>query len=646
MPEIRQLSQSVVNKIAAGEVIERPASVVKELVENSVDSGATRIDVVIEQGGTQLIRVSDNGCGIDEDQLSLAVSAHATSKIRGADDLFKVSTLGFRGEALASIAEISQFRIRSRTADAASGSEMEVNGGQLVEITPCGAPTGTSIEVRNLFFNTPVRQKFMKTTQTEFGHASEALTRIALAFPHVHFTLKHGNRQIHDLPPTNTWRERVASFFGDELADHLIEIESSDEAVRLSGYVADPKFSRANNRMQYLFLNGRHIRDRALQHALTEAYRGLLLTGRFPIAFLKLEMPPEMVDVNVHPTKMEVRFQESGKIYSQLLGTLRSRFLSTDLTAKYRPTELDQRALDEAGTKEDASSQQMRDELVAWAKGEVGEGATNAMSTVQQSPQSLQADLDLDFRSASHPPLKLNRIQRDTVSSEFDGWNVGKEFGENPEGQASSETGSSLPTSSDRMPNSGSTGMRALQLHNRYLIAESDDGMIVIDQHALHERILYEEIREKVLAGRLESQRLLVPDTLNLSPTEYAAVIESQELLAKLGIEIEPFGGDTVLVQSYPAMLHRKNPSEVLRGMIDQLLTEGKSPDRRDLLDELLHMMSCKAAVKAGDRLSTEEIEALLDLRELCQDSHHCPHGRPTSLVFTNEELDKRFQRT
>jgi len=321
MQDIHRLPPGVVNKIAAGEVIERPASVAKELIENSIDSGATRIDVSVGTGGTEYIRVTDNGCGIAADQLPLAIASHATSKIADADDLFRVETLGFRGEALASIAEISQVVLKSRAADQAEGATIEVGGGIATEVSPCGVPAGTSMEVKNLFFNTPVRRKFLRSTQTEMGHVSEAFARIALAHPHVHFTLRHNERAVHELPPADPWTERIARMFGEELAAKLIWIESEDQSVRLCGYVAHPSQSRGNQKMQYLFLNGRHIRDRALQHALREAYRGLLTVGRFPICFLRLRMPPEMVDVNVHPAKLEVRLLDGGRLYSQVLGT-------------------------------------------------------------------------------------------------------------------------------------------------------------------------------------------------------------------------------------------------------------------------------------------------------------------------------------
>ena len=409
MPTIRQLPPSVVNKIAAGEVIERPASVVKELMENSVDAGARRIDVSVEQGGLELMRVSDDGCGLAPEELPLALASHATSKIQDADDLFRVATLGFRGEALASIAEVSRLALRSRTREATAGAQLDVAGGHAQEITPCGCPVGTTIEIRQLFYNTPVRRKFLRGTQTEMGHIGEAFTRLALAYPHIHCTLRHTDRTLHDLPPAVDWRERIAAFFGADLARDLIAVQSHDGDVGLEGFAANPTHSRANPRMQYLFLNGRAIRDRALQHALGEAYRGLLLVGRFPIAFLRIAMPAEMVDVNVHPTKLEVRFQESGRLYSQLLGTLRTKFLSTDLTARVQPPAAGEGEGAAAHDPERADA--LRRELVDWAKGQLaglpgGQGAIGPVAGAQQ------AVLDLASLEQPRRPLELVSLGR------------------------------------------------------------------------------------------------------------------------------------------------------------------------------------------------------------------------------------------
>ena len=648
--KIMKLPTGVVNKIAAGEVIERPSSVVKELMENSIDAGATRIDILIEKGGVDLIRISDNGCGIPRDQLELAVESHATSKIRDADDLFDVGTMGFRGEALASISEVSQFLLRSYAREGESGYELTVNGGHTGEIVPCGCPLGTVIEVGNLFFNTPVRRKFLKTTQTEVGHVSEAFTRIALAFPSIHFSLKHNQRTLHDLAPTSDFTDRILAFFGPEVHGALIPVESEHDGIRISGFAVDPSQSRSHTRMQYLFLNGRHIRDKSLQHALREAYRGLLLHGRYPISFLHLEMPADQIDVNVHPAKLEVRFQEGGRIYSHLLGTLRNRFLSTDLNSRVdHPApnvatpefkKFPGQTLPAAGT---GSS--------TWgapaAEGDPG-GVVRQQGSLEfplQRPGIWEVSENrtpgsLSGRASATPVPDEVQQNREIAT----GFPPAAETGQ----PAQASTGFSSPLDGidqdspvviDRFNRSG-----AIQIHNRYLVAESADGVEIIDQHALHERILYEQLREKVLAGKLETQRMLVPEPVQLSPSEAAAALEAREEFKKIGIEIEDFGGDTILITGYPAMIANHSPAEMLRQMIEEYMA-GSKPERRDTIDELMHMMSCKAAVKAGDKLTPEEITVLLENRDLCQDSHHCPHGRPTALVFSRDELDRRFKR-
>ena len=631
---IKQLPPSVINKIAAGEVIERPASVAKELLENSVDAGASRIDVSIEQGGAGLIRVADDGCGIAEEQFQLAVASHATSKIENADDLFHVRSMGFRGEALASISEVSHFLIRSRRQDDAAGAEMLVTAGTLGPIEPCGCPVGTIIEVRNLFCNTPVRRKFMRTTQTEMGHISEAFTRVALAHPDIHFTLRHNERSIYDLPPSESWRDRITKFFGDELADALLWVESQDDesTVGMSGYVANPTQSRSNNRMQYLFLNNRFIRDRSLQHALGEAYRGLLMTGRFPITFLRLEMPAEVVDVNVHPTKLEVRFQDSGRVYSQLLGAIRNKFLTTDLTAV--GTLAAERSADDGPAVDPNQAARVRREMTDWAKGESGgRRAAGNHQTEGQTRIPLQYERVSGAIPAFRPFDDGPRIPPREAGGDA----------EQPVEPAAAPPDE--PHAEAHRPPAERAAL-GMQLHNRYIVTENEAGMVVIDQHALHERVLYEQIREKVLAGNCEAQRLLVPEPVGLTADEAGAALEAKETLQRIGIEIESLGGDTVVISAYPAMLANISPAEVLRQVVDVLMSGEKTPDRRDVLDELLHMISCKAAIKAGDRLSVEEVDALLEQRHLFQDTHHCPHGRPTALVFTREELDKRFKRT
>ena len=554
-----------------------------------------------------------------------------------------------------SIAEVSKLILRSRPADADAGAEIVVVGGRAEGVEPCGCPVGTAIEVHNLFFNTPVRRKFLRTAQTEMGHAGEAFTRVALAYPHVHFTLRQQEKTVYDLPPTDDWPRRIAAFFGDELADALIPVESQDGPFKLIGYAAHPNHTRSHPRMQYVFLNGRAIRDRALQHALSEAYRGLVLTGRYPVAFLRIEMPADAVDVNVHPTKLEVRFQDSGRIYSQLLSTLRTKFLTADLTAKLQPTSVPSGFTDPNSAIDEQLAAKKREELVAWAKGELAPRGPALAAASSTEPTTTPTFPQFDQPWPQRKPLEIVRIDRPLPAAQHSTIETsGAEATELKSPRFAPPPEYSPPPSERKAPDFSATSHTihpaaprgAMQVHNRYLVAESEEGLVVIDQHALHERVLYEQLRERVLAGSLESQRLLVPEAVDLSPAEAAAATTNAELLGQLGVEVSAFGGDTVLVTSYPAMLANFRPAEVLQDLVAKLVAGGKTPERRDLLDELLHMIACKAAIKAGDRLSPEEVAALVEMRHLAQDSHHCPHGRPTLLVFSREELDRQFMRT
>ncbi len=649
MPIIRQLPVSLVNKIAAGEVIERPASVVKEMLENSIDAGSDMIEVMVSGGGIDLLRISDNGCGIEPEQLELALAPHATSKLADSEDLFDVRTLGFRGEALASIAEISHMTLRSRVASSDGGYELRAQGSEREPIKPCAMNVGTTIEVRHLFFNTPVRRKFMKTPSTEMGHVIEAFTRIALAFPNVHMKLSSNDRVQYDLPPTNRWSERIRAFFGDEIADALISVEHEDEKVKVRGYVADPSVSRSNNRMQYLFLNGRYIRDRALQHALSEAYRGLLMVGRLPICFLQMQIDPKTVDVNVHPTKVEVRFEDSGAIYSRLLHTIRHRFLTSNLVAK-APQTADQNRT--GNLQQDASlvsrtpEAESNTSLMDWARSQ------QTVPTFQPFPNAGFAP-DA-YRSGNPFPGNRPFPSGPTPGGEFPGGGFPGSSPASPlnspqatdslENRSPETTPASLPIDS---PHEwvGSTPAVGFQIHNRYLITQDEAGMVIIDQHALHERILFEQIKTKVLSRSLDRQRMLMPATVQLTSSEAAMAIESKAMLAEIGFEIESFGGDTVLLSAYPSILSKRAPEEMLRTVLEALMSGGKKVNAQDVLDELMNMMACKAAIKAGDRLSDPEISALLEQRHLYHDTHHCPHGRPTALFFSKEQLDKMFKR-
>jgi DNA mismatch repair protein MutL len=628
MSRIQALETLVVNKIAAGEVVERPGSVVKELLENSLDALATRVDVDIVDGGTELIRIADDGQGIHPDDLTLAVTSHATSKIRGADDLFRVRTMGFRGEALASIASISRLKIRSRQAECEHGTEIAVDGGTIAPLQPCGMPLGTVIEVRNLFFNTPVRRKFLRSVPTEFGHISEQFTRIALASPRLAAVLRHNERMVYELPPTDQVLERLKLFFGSDLADRLMWVESQTDASRLWGYVGHPSENRSTRKGQYLFLNGRYIQDRSLQHALGEAYRGLLMTGRYPVAFLFLELAPDQVDVNIHPTKAEVRFRDSQSLYRQMLSTLRSKFLTADLESTVSvPGRLQLTAPQPAVDPKQQLDLQL--DLAAWAKDSLANWMPSAGPTLQSvENQPLGSFPSLGERFGLAPPSS----EVSTDSSNFGP----REFGLPTSGQT--------PIYQAPAP-AGPPARQIMQVHDCYLVVETDEGITVIDQHALHERVMYEHLRARVIEGAIESQRTLVPQPLEFGTREATALLENTDVLSQLGYGIEEFGGTTILLTAYPAMLAQADHPRILADLADQLASAGQKPSRRDILDSLLHLMSCKAAVKAGQRLKPEEMESLLAQRHLIDDAHHCPHGRPTALVLTRTELDRQFGR-
>ena len=663
----------MINKIAAGEVIERPASVVKELVENSIDAGSSRIDIELENGGCNLIRIVDNGHGIASEQLELALSPHATSKLIHENDLFHILSFGFRGEALASIAEISQLSLKSRIVEHHEGAMLQSNGGERSDCTSCGMPVGTQIEVRNLFFNTPVRRRYMKSITTEFGHVAETFTRLALPQPNIHFTLKHNGRIVHELPPTEEPIARIRQLFGEDMIRTMIAVETpTGAAVRVSGHVSHPSQHRANNRMQYFFLNRRYIRDRALQHALNEAYRGLLVSGRFPLAFLQIELPPDMFDVNVHPTKMEVRFVDSNRIYSGFLGAIREKFLRSDLRSRVHPSaernqesgvksqEPEVKSQESAPPWEVAEEpQQTLDPAAAQKKRQMVEDWLSQIKTGapavpprrdEYSQLSIHQLPKREKGGSKTEPQSLDCIHRAPGVNQAANQGVSQDDDTSLAHATGSADDASLvhATVNDESPSHAIgpvNDTHVVQMLDRYLVMETADGIALIDQHAMHERILYEQLKERMQSGQLDAQRLLVPVPVDLSPHEFSCVQENAEFFKTLGLQVESFGGNTVLVSAFPAILSKTLPEEILLAMLEPFLLWGKKLTQEELLDKLLHSMSCKAAVKAGERLSTESMQHLIHLAELEINVHHCPHGRPSTVLLTREEIDKMFER-
>jgi len=616
MSVITVLSPELVNRIAAGECVERPASVVKELVENALDAGASRIDVKILDGGRELIQVVDDGMGMDAADLGRCIQSHATSKIRTDDDLFNIHTMGFRGEALPSIGSVSRLTITSRTRESDVGHSVTVDGGEIGEVSPSGAPPGTTVEIRDLFHCVPARRKFMKTNQTEMGHITEQLARIALAHPGVSFSLRHQKRVFHDLAAVSDRRQRIADFYGAELAEVLLPIRREGAGVLVEGWIAPPKDSRGSNKWEYVFVNGRYVRDRFVGHAIKEAYRGLIDSSRYPVAFVFITIDPEQVDVNVHPTKVEIRWRDSNYIHGQVLAALREKFLATNL---------------------DHSLQTQSEEGEAY-RGRVRQAMVDYF-TSSRPDQEREAPLSHDVATAPRPapPPLTDRPAPNSSAATSNAYRDAATLGP-----------TSAPRSAEIVAEPAIPIVpteRFVQIHNTFIVAETDEGLVIIDQHALHERILYEQFRARITDKPLESQRLLLPETLRVPADRIEALETHADLLHRLGIELVQSGPQNVTLHAFPTFLHKVDQRRFVKDLLDVLNEQGARPSTETLIHELLDMMSCKAAVKAGDPLNPDEIAALLAKREHAERSSHCPHGRPTALHLTLRDLERQFKR-
>jgi len=592
MSQIKVLPESVINKIAAGEVIDRPASVVKELIENAIDARASRIDTYLEDGGRKLIRVSDDGIGMDAEDIALAFQSHATSKLQNADDLFAVRTLGFRGEALPSIGAVSHAGIISRVRGAINGAEIKIDGGVLGKVKERGAPEGTQVEVRELFFNTPVRKKFLKSIPTEMAYISEVLTKFSLSYPAIHFTLMHNNRTVFNLPTVQDTAERIATFFGEEMEKHLIPIFLREEMFTLSGYIAPPFFDKSNARMQFIFLNGRYIKDNAIFRAINEAYHGKLMHKRYPIVFLFLQVEPSEIDVNVHPTKIEVRFRNTSAIYNYVLSALKEG-LNKSTTKNISVPPLIPRLEREAARGEEFDL--IKKSLWERFSLEKTDGETSRIYSDIQANRKMETE-----ENAKAFPAEVRTKTRRTC----------------------------------------------FQIHNAFIIEETEGGLNIIDQHALHEIILYHEIERNLQSSKSLSQRLLIPEMVELSPKDFFSIISLKEYLGTLGLEVEEFGQHTIVIRAFPQILKHLNAKEFIESLLAELGAEDSLKGKDKILNKLINIMACKGAVKAGQRLEPQEIEALLEKKKSINAyTNNCPHGRPTTLYFSLDELQKQFKR-
>ncbi|MFG0630215.1 DNA mismatch repair endonuclease MutL [Pseudomonas sp. xss_2] len=622
---IQLLSPRLANQIAAGEVVERPASVAKELLENSLDSGAKRIEVEVEQGGVKLLRVRDNGSGIAPDDLPLALARHATSKIRELEDLEGVLSLGFRGEALASISSVARLTLTSRTADASEAWQVETEGRDMTpRVQPAAHPVGTSVEVRDLFFNTPARRKFLKAEKTEFDHLQEVIRRLALARFDVGFHLRHNGKTIlslHDAPDEIARARRVGAICGPGFLEQALPIDVERNGLRLWGWVGLPTFSRSQADLQYFFVNGRAVRDKLVAHAVRQAYRDVLFNGRHPTFVLFLELEPNGVDVNVHPTKHEVRFREGRTVHDFLYGTLHRAL------ADVRPE--DQLAAPAAASEMVRPSGQQA--------GEFGpQGEMRLASPVLEQPQaqpqqfsSSGAGAGYQYQYTPRPSQSLPVAEAQAAYREF--------FAPLPGGAPSS-----LPESQGDVP---PLGYALAQLKGIYILAENAVGLVLVDMHAAHERIMYERLKVAMASEGLSGQPLLVPESLALSQREADCAEEHAQWFQRLGFELQRLGPESVAIRQIPALLKQAEANRLVQDVLADLMEYGTSDRIQAHLNELLGTMACHGAVRANRRLAIPEMNALLRDMENTERSGQCNHGRPTWTQMGLDDLDKLFLR-
>jgi DNA mismatch repair protein MutL len=594
-PSIKILPDHVINKIAAGEVVERPASVVKELIENSIDAGATEIFIDIEEAGKRLIRITDNGSGMSNEDARTAFLRHATSKITDDADLESIRTMGFRGEALSSIASVSRVRLQSAMKGAASGALIEIEGGTVKAVSEAAAPQGTTLEISHLFFNTPARRKFLKSPATEFSHILTAVSRQAMAHPSIRFRLTHNKKAVLDLSPSLSIRERAFQLYGEEIAGDLIEFTGGGDSVHVHGLIGRPGTSRADKTYQDFFVNRRAVKNPSLTHALYSACGDMLMRDRHPVAFIFIEIDPALVDVNVHPAKAEVRFRNQSQLHDLVRDVIRD-----------------------------------------------GLRGMNASSAIMHADGIREAIADFGMRNAGYPfspegrgafnhPLPLR--ERTEVR------------GDVPSGSNNDPVAGHLFQSAIHNPQSEMLYPLA-QVHDSFIIAQSREGMAIVDQHAAHERVLFERLQDQFISGQVPVQDLLVPDQVELGPAQSTMLAEYLPELSKLGFMVEDFGNGTFVIKAVPALMVGADYRQLLLDILDEVNVHGKSGKMVEMRDEMLSVMACHPAIKVHRHLERQEMEKLLADLFKCRMPHTCPHGRPTIIRFSLVDVMKMFKRT
>jgi DNA mismatch repair protein MutL len=634
---IQLLSDALISQIAAGEVIERPASVVKELVENSLDAHAKRIEVELERGGCGLIRVRDDGIGIQPEEIALALARHATSKIASLDDLESVATLGFRGEALPSIASVSRLSLISRSATAAHAWSVEARDGALAAPVPAAHPPGTSVEVRDLFFNVPARRKFLRSDATEYQHIVRMLERLALSRFAVAFALVHNGKTVWSLPPAQTAPERlarVAKICGDEFAGHVIELQYDTESLRLSGWLALPTFSRSQSDLQFAFLNGRFVRDKLLAGAVRLAYQDVMFHGRFSAYLLYLELDPTLVDVNAHPQKLEVRFRDSRRIHDFVFRTLERVLADTRPSAESAGSAPLDWLTGSARFDRVAEPSQARFMLPEGRASRPAEDAYRGLVQRASVGEALSADehLGVGFGVGVGAGIGV-RVDGISADPQDDGRRAMEQHFNGRPAQGEQPGDGALPL-----------GYAIAQLHGVYILAQTAEGIVLVDMHAAHERVMYERMK-KLLGGHTAQQHLLMPEILHVTPAQAEAAEAHAQEFAALGFDVSRLAPDQLALRAIPSLLAGRDPAGIVRDVLSDLLEQGHSRRVEESINHLLATMACHAAVRAQRNLSLPEMNALLREMEGTERADQCNHGRPTWVRLSLSELDRLFLR-
>jgi DNA mismatch repair protein MutL len=592
MSKIKILPEILSNKIAAGEVVERPSSVVKELVENALDADSSRIMIEVEKGGRSLIRVSDNGTGMNRDDALLAPERYATSKIHKDEDLFAINTLGFRGEALPSIAAVSKFCLVTRDETLQAGTEIIIEGGTLKKVSEIGAPPGTMITVKQLFFNMPARRKFLKTVNTEMGHIADAVSSTALGRPGVHFRLTHNDRRVKNWPATDDPVDRIVDVLGKDIKDDIFRIEFAGDGLSIAGWLSSPRVTRSTYRGIYVYVNGRYVRDRVIQHALLEGYHGRLVKGQYPVAVLFIRVPYDQVDVNVHPTKHEIRFAQQKKVHDTVAGVVRDRLRFSDQPGwTMKKTRESRPSAEQLGVAESTTHFRIPEQHIK---------AQHSATGDRHSATPFKQDLSFTSTGTQAALWSKKRFSDLRVIGQF---------------------------------------------HDTYILCESADGLVLIDQHAAHERIFFERLKNRSLDSRTTAQILLIPETFDLGYREAKILEKLIPDLNELGLEIEPFGGDTFVVKSVPALLKDRAVKPLVIEMVEKMAQIGFAPGLEKAIDACLILMACHGAIRANQKLSDKEIKGLLEQLDACDQPSNCPHGRPVWIRMTRKDLEKMFKR-